>query len=123
MLELDDMLALHLQAAQRTQASSRDPNETARIVLTLTLLQVQITKGNLQVSKGEIPLFALWFVFLEQSRSLLQNHQDSRLGASSLTDQALRSPKGAAQGVATTPPIVARSKDNSNPFTQDVGRL
>jgi hypothetical protein len=31
-----------------------------------------------------------------------------------------RSPNGAAQGVTTTPPIVTRSKDNSNPFTQDI---
>lgn len=74
MLELKDMLALHLQATQRTQTSSRDPNETARIMLTLTLPRLQITKQDLQIlfqrlsTEVETALrlfFAIFFVCLK----------------------------------------------------------
>lgn len=49
LLELKDMLALHFQDTQCTQASSRDPDGTARIMLTLTLPRLNITKQDLQI--------------------------------------------------------------------------
>jgi hypothetical protein len=48
-LELKDMLALHFQDTQCTQALRKDPDGTARITLTLTLSRLNITKQDLQI--------------------------------------------------------------------------
>jgi hypothetical protein len=77
LLELKDMLALHFRDTQCTQASSRDPGGTARIMLTLTLPRLNITKQDLQIllrhlsAEVETVLKLCFAVFLVRLKDLL----------------------------------------------------
>jgi hypothetical protein len=77
LLELKDMLALHFQDTQCTQVLNRDSDRTARIMLTLTLPRLNITKQDLQIllrrlsAEVETVLRLCFAIFLVYLRDLL----------------------------------------------------